>query len=68
MKCVLKILLSAFIGTIIGFSLGFFGPIVFSPESNQGPLVGILVTGPLGFIIGFIVGVIACINNKKTAD
>jgi hypothetical protein len=46
----------------IGFVGGFFGPIIFTPQSNQGPLLGIFITGPLGFllgaIIGFIVGVI----------
>jgi hypothetical protein len=36
----------------IGFSAGFFGPIVFAPEANQGPLVGIFITGPLGFLLG----------------
>jgi len=26
------------------------------PESNQGPLVGIFITGPMGFIIGIPIG------------
>jgi hypothetical protein len=33
----------------IGFAIGFLGPIVWAPESNQGPLLGIFVTGPLAF-------------------
>jgi hypothetical protein len=36
-----------------GFAAGFFGPIVFVPEANQGPLVGIFVSGPAGVVIGF---------------
>ena len=35
----------------IGFVGGFFGPIVFMPEANQGPLLGIFITGPLGFLL-----------------
>ena len=31
---------------------GFFGPIVFSPESNQGPLVGLFISGPAGAALG----------------
>jgi hypothetical protein len=36
----------------ICFSLGFFGPLVFAPNAEQGPLLGLLVTGPLGFLLG----------------
>jgi hypothetical protein len=42
----------------IGFILGFFGPIFFAPESNQGPLLGIFFTGPIGFILGLIGGAV----------
>ena len=42
----------------IGFILGFFGPIIFKPDSNQGPLLGIFITGPLSFIFGSISGAI----------
>jgi hypothetical protein len=42
----------------IGFVGGFFGPVVVSPESNQGPLLGIFITGPIGFVIGGILGAI----------
>jgi hypothetical protein len=40
----------------IGFVGGFFGPMIFMPESNQGPLVGIFVTGPGGFLLGLLIG------------
>lgn len=49
----------------ICFALGFFGPMILSPSSNQGPLLGILITGPLGTVFGFIVGVIREFLGKK---
>lgn len=45
------------VGTI-GFCGGFFGPMIFSPESNQGPMLGLLITGPLGVVLGTIGGAI----------
>jgi hypothetical protein len=36
----------------VGFALGFVGPIIVVPQANQGPLLGIFVTGPLGFLAG----------------
>lgn len=46
---VLGYILVGAIGTgAVGFAIGFFGPMIFVPESNQGPLLGILYTGPLG--------------------
>ena len=42
----------------IGFSVGFFGPILFAPQANQGPLLGIFITGPLGFILGGVGGAV----------
>jgi len=47
---------SIFLGAItlgsIGFCAGFFGPIILTPGANQGPLLGIFITGPLGFLLG----------------
>ena len=40
----------------IGFSAGFFGPIFFMPDANQGPLLGLFITGPLGFVLGALGG------------
>lgn len=40
------------------FLIGFIGPIIITPKSNQGPLLGIFITGPLGFILGIIIGII----------
>ncbi len=44
--------------------LGFVGPIILSPDSNQGPLLGIFITGPLGFFFGLFLGVIFGIIRK----
>lgn len=41
---------------VIGFLGGFVGPVIFTPEANQGPLLGIFITGPLGFVLGLVVG------------
>jgi hypothetical protein len=43
---------------VIGFLGGFIGPLIFTPGANQGPLLGIFITGPLGVVIGAIVGAI----------
>ena len=40
----------------IAFCAGFFGPLIFAPGANQGPLLGLFITGPLGFIAGGIGG------------
>ncbi|MGX5832263.1 hypothetical protein [Mesorhizobium sp. 43Arga] len=42
----------------IGFLGGFVGPIIITPEANQGPLLGIFITGPLGFLVGLVVGLV----------
>jgi hypothetical protein len=40
----------------IGFVAGFVGPLIWSPGANQGPLLGIFITGPLGFVVGLALG------------
>jgi hypothetical protein len=42
----------------IGFGLGFFGPLLLAPGANQGPLLGIFITGPIGFLVGLVWGII----------
>lgn len=37
---------------VLGFTLGFFGPMLLAPGANQGPMLGIFITGPGGFILG----------------
>ena len=40
----------------IGFAVGFFGPMMWAPDANQGPLLGIFFTGPIGFLAGIALG------------
>jgi hypothetical protein len=49
----------------LGFCGGFFGPIIFTPGANQGPLLGIFITGPLGFIGGGIAGLIYALLHRS---
>jgi hypothetical protein len=50
-------LLPAVILGAIGFAGGFFLPIALAPTANQGPMLGIFITGPAGFLIGLVWGV-----------
>ncbi len=55
-------------GVIVGgisFLAGFLGPIILTPQANQGPLVGIFITGPIGFVVGIIAGYIYSIFKGK---
>lgn len=40
----------------LGFALGFFGPMFLAPQANQGPLLGIFITGPVGLLLGGVGG------------
>ena len=42
----------------VGFAAGFFGTIIFSPDANQGPLLGIFITGPGGAALGLALGLV----------
>jgi hypothetical protein len=42
----------------ISFAVGFFGPMIWAPDANQGPLLGIFYTGPLGTLAGLALGLI----------
>lgn len=39
-----------------GFAAGFLGPMALNPSANQGPLLGILITGPGGAVLGAVLG------------
>lgn len=43
------------LGTV-GGAAGFLGPMFLDPDANQGPLLGILITGPGGAIAGAALG------------
>lgn len=50
---------------LVGFVVGFVGPLIFTPDANQGPLLGLLITGPLGLVFGLIVGLIAALRDRR---
>lgn len=43
---------------LTGFLCGFGGPMILAPESNQGPLVGLFLTGPVGAVLGVVLGTV----------
>lgn len=42
----------------VAFIAGFIGPMILAPHANQGPMLGIFITGPLGFALGAMAGVL----------
>jgi hypothetical protein len=42
----------------IGFAVGFLGPMVLDPTSGNGPMLGIFITGPAGFVVGLAWGMV----------
>ncbi len=42
----------------VTFAAGFVGPILLRPDLPQGPLLGIFFTGPLGAIVGALLGLV----------
>lgn len=60
-----SIMLGAVLLGGIGFTAGFFGPIVFTPHANQGPLLGIFITGPLGFVLGGVAGLVYWVVKRQ---
>jgi len=55
---IVTMLLGAVLLGAVGFNAGFFGPLIFGPGANQGPLLGLFITGPLGFMVGAIAGAV----------
>ena len=47
---------TSFLVGFITFLCGFVGPIILTPEANLGPLLGLFITGPLGFLLGGVIG------------
>lgn len=52
----------------IGFAAGFFGPLLFAPEANQGPLLGIFITGPAGFVAGAVGGLVYGLKRRRQKE
>jgi hypothetical protein len=50
-------------GGIIGFVGGFFGPMLVG-GGNQGPMLGLFITGPGGVILGAVAGAIRALRRS----
>jgi len=50
---------------IAGFVAGFVGPMIFAPDANQGPLLGLFITGPGGFVAGGLIGAVAWFAGRR---
>jgi len=55
-----------FVG-IISFLAGFVGPMILAPGANQGPLLGIIYTGPIGTLAGLLWGFLRAMRRRTTA-
>jgi hypothetical protein len=64
-RTISKILRIALITGVLSFLLGFIGPMILSPGANQGPLLGMFITGPLGFIAGLVAGIVYWVVKKQ---
>ncbi len=42
---------------LAAFLVGFVGPMIWAQDANQGPMLGIFITGPLGVLAGFVYGI-----------
>jgi hypothetical protein len=50
----------------VGLAIGFVGPLVLYPKASLGPLLGILATGPLGFVVGALgAGVVRAVQGSR---
>ncbi|HKU63261.1 MAG TPA: hypothetical protein VJQ44_18820 [Gemmatimonadales bacterium] len=49
-----------------GLGVGFVGPLVLDPEASLGPLLGILITGPIGFVVGALGGAVSRTTAEAT--
>ena len=55
---------AAILGSV-GFAAGFFGPMIFAPGANQGPMLGIFITGPAGALLGAVAGFFYGLNRDR---
>ena len=61
------LLLIPFPGLLSSTPARIVGPIVFTPQANQGPLLGIFITGPLGFLLGGIGGFVYWMRRRSVS-
>src|SRR5262245_35163132 len=49
------------------FLLGFVGPLIVTPDANQGPLLGIFITGPAGTLLGLAWGALRAAKRRQAS-
>jgi hypothetical protein len=47
---------------------GVLGPLILMPDSNAGPILGFLFTGPLGVILGGVMGTIRALPEYRAVQ
>ena len=57
---------ASFVG-LAAFLAGFVGPMVVTPGANQGPMLGIFISGPLGLLAGLVWGVARAVRRRREA-
>jgi hypothetical protein len=51
---------------LVSFLAGFVGPMVLAPGANQGPMLGLFITGPVGVIVGIVWGRVRAASNIRS--
>ena len=62
----ISVIKGGLIGGITGVLIGFIGPILLTPNSPQGPLLGVVFTIPIGFVLGILGG--AFYGSRKASN
>lgn len=60
---------SARMALIVGllfFVAGYVGPLFMTPDNNLGPLIGVFGTGPAGFAVGAVIGLIHALRDRDS--
>jgi hypothetical protein len=58
-------------GKIVGgvcLLAGYVGPIILTPNANSGPLFGIFISGPIGFLVGVVSGFVYGLLRSRAPD
>jgi len=48
----------------VSLAAGWFGPAYFAPRSNLAPPIGLFVTGPLGVLLGALIGALSVAKDR----
>jgi hypothetical protein len=59
-----RALVGATVAGGVAFAAGFIGPMILTPDANQGPLLGIFLTGPAGAALGALLGLMSGLGSR----